>query len=192
MHYGFERANASLALAQRIATVGVSFSMTLAIVALTGCMPIAESQVELEVIDYGVLEGGQVTMRPDETSSVGAMRANSMSMRISARTARVPLRAGLSYGLAFRVTKAPSEEVSIKGILRTSAPCVLKATGNVVYHNDTVLKVKVGEVRHLGARIPASDTENHCRGEPKPGTDTFQLYFGDQKLAEKTFEVYRE
>ena len=192
MHYGSERANATLVFARRIATVGVSVSMIAAIVALAGCMPIPERPVELEVIDYGVIESAQVSMRPDETSSVGAMRVTSSSMRISSRTARVPLRAGLSYGLAFRVTKAPSEEVSIKGILRTSAPCVLKATGNVVYHNDTVLKVKVGELRHLGARIPASGSENHCRGEPQPGIDTFQLYFGDQKLAEKIFEVYRE
>ena len=190
MHYGFGRVSAPLASAQRIATVGVSVSTIVAIIA--SCMPIAERPVELQVIDYGVIESERVTMRPDETSSVGAMRGASSSMRISARTSRVPLRAGLSYGLAFMVTKAPSEEVSIKGILRTSAPCVLKATGNVVYHNDTVLQVKVGELRHLGARIPASGSENHCRGEPQPGTDTFQLYFGDQKLAERTFEVYRE
>lgn len=178
---------------ETMASVGVLVSATMAIVALTNCMPtIGERPVLLEVVDYGIIESDRVTMRPDETSSVGAKRANSLSMRIAATTTRVPLRAGLSYGLAFMVTEAPSQEVSIKAVLRTSAPCVLKASGNVVYHNDTVLKVRVGEVRHLGARIPASDRENHCRGDPKPGIDTFQLYFGDRKLVERTFEVYQE
>lgn len=44
----------------------------------------------------------------------------------------------------------------------------------------------------IGARIPASKDENHGMGEPQPGTDTFELYLGYRKLAEKTFQIERE
>lgn len=166
--------------------------VTSTLLVLSGCTSISEAPVKLEVVGYGIFESERVTMREDETSSVGAKRADAQSMRIAATTDRVPLRPGLGYGVAFRVTEAPSPEVRIKAVLRTTAACVLKTSGEVVHHNDTILTVKVGQLRHLGARIPASESENHCVGAPQPGTDTFELYFGDRKLAEKRIEVYRE
>lgn len=164
----------------------------LTILFMTGCAVPSEPRVVLQLAGYGIIESTRVTMRADETSSVGAKRADAQSMHISVTADRVPLRPGLSYGVAFRVTRAASPTVRIRAVLRTSSACVLKTSGEVVYHNDTVLTVAVGELRHLGARIPASQSENHCVGDPQPGTDTFELYFEDKKLAEKTIEVYRE
>lgn len=165
---------------------------TLLAILLGACAPIAQPPMMLEVTGYGVIESERVAMRADETSSVGAKRADAGAMRIAASTTRIPLRPGLSYGIAFRVIRAPVQEVRLKAILRTSSPCVLKSSGETVYHNDTVLTVQVGQLRHLGARIPASANENHCAGEPRPGIDTFELWFEGWKLAERTFEVYRE
>ena len=159
---------------------------------LTGCATIDEGEVVLEVVGYGIIENEGVTVRADETSSIGAKRVDGRAMRIAAMTDRVPLRPGLSYGIAFRVSRAPRPEVPIKAVLRTSASCVLKTSGEVVHHNDTLLIVKVGQLRHIGARIPASESENPCVGDPGPGTDTLELYFEERKLAERRFEVYRE
>jgi hypothetical protein len=161
-------------------------------VILASCATIEEDPVVLQVVGYGILENEGVTLRTDETSSIGAKRVDGRGLRIATTTDRVPLRPGLSYGIAFRVFRAPWPEVPIKAVLRTSASCVLKTSGEVVHHNDSLLKVKVGQLRHIGMRIPASDSENPCLGDPGPGTDTLELYFGERKLAEKRFEVYRE
>ena len=165
---------------------------------LVGCFSLAicaivdEDPVVLEVVGYGIIESEGVTLRPDETSSIGAKRIDGRAMRIVATTDRIPLRSGLSYGIAFRVSRAPWPEVPIKAVLRTSASCVLKKSGEVVHHNDSLLTVKVGQLRHIGARIPASESENPCVADPEPGTDTLELYLGERKLAEKRFEIYRE
>lgn len=151
-----------------------------------------EPPVVLEIVGYGIIQSERVVMRKDETSSVGAELAAAQRMRVVTQTTRVPLRRGLSYGIAFRVIEAPSQEVAIRVVLRTTATCVLKESGRVVHHNDSLLTVRVGELRHVAARIPASDSENHCAGEPQPGSDTFELYFDQQKLASKSFDVYLE
>lgn len=146
----------------------------------------------IRIVAYGIFEHDRVAMRVDETSSVGAKRGHAQGLRVAVQTDRIPLRPGLSYGIAFRVTGVPAHEVRIRAVLRSSNACVLKSSGDVVYHNDSVLTVKVGELRHIGARIPASEDEDHCVGASQPGTDTFELYLGYQKLAEKTFRIYRE
>lgn len=159
---------------------------------LAACVSVGDAPVTVEMTGYGIIQSQRVVMRHDDTSSVGAQRADARSMHVALKTERIPLRPGLSYGIAFRVVRAPGEEVKLKAILRTSAPCVLKDSGRVVYHNDSMLTVRVGQLRHLAARIPASESENHCAGEPQPGTDTFEIWFEDRKLVEKTFHVYRE
>ena len=85
----------------------------------------------------------------------------------------------------------PEALVDLKIILRSSTPCVLKTTGEVVYHNDSILQVRIGEMRHIGAAI-VSGEENHCRDTPEPGIETFELLYGGHKLAEKTFRLFRE
>lgn len=147
--------------------------------------------MELELLAAGIIESERTVMRPDGTSSVGAKRADAASMRVVQSTALVPLRPGVSYGIAFRVTRARDAVVKLRAVLHTSAPCKLKSTGEVVHHNDSELTVRVGEVRHLAARIPASPEENHCEGEPQPGFDTFSLYHGDRRLAQARFQVHR-
>ena len=37
-----------------------------------------------------------------------------------------------------------------------------------------------------------SEEEDHCIGEPQPGTDTIELYRGGRKLEEKTFKINKE
>lgn len=150
------------------------------------------STANVEVLAYGIFEHERVVVLADSTSSVGAKRAEAHGLRIATATDRIPLRPGTDYGVAFRVTGLPSEEVQVRVVLRTSSPCVLKDSGKTVYHNDSVMAVKVGQPRHVGARIPASEAENHCVGAPQPGTDTFEFYIGYAKLAEKTFHIYGE
>lgn len=146
----------------------------------------------VEILAFGILAYDEVAMRQDESSSVGAKRGGAKGLRVLRQTDRIPLRPGVSYGVAFVLKNVPAEQAQVRVVLRSSNPCVLKASGETVYHNDTTLTVKVGQPRHIGARIPASADENHCAGDAQPGTNTFELYLGYQKLAEKALHIYRE
>ena len=140
-------------------------------VALAGCTQTPDLRVKLEVLGGGIIEREGVAWREDPSSSVGAKGADARALRVVRQTELVPLEPGISYGIAFRVTEAPQESVQLRAVLKTSAPCKLKATGEVVHHNDSVLLVRVGDVRHLAATIPATPEQNHCEGEPLPGID---------------------
>jgi hypothetical protein len=156
---------------------------------LAACTSTPAPAVKVEVLGRGIIQTETVSWRDDPTSSIGAKRAGSRSMRIVRQTELIPLQPGLTYGIAFRVVHAPQQVVQLRAELRTSAPCRLKTTGEVVYHNNSTLTVRVGEVRHLAATIPASATENPCEGDPLPGMDTFTLSYNGYKLSEARFQV---
>lgn len=160
---------------------------------VAACSPDRDVTVEsIDIVDYGVLEFDRAAISNDPTSSVGAQLSHATRVRVVQQTDRIPLREGLSYGVAFRVQGRPAGAVvPIKVILRGSSPCLLKQTGEVVYHNDTVLDVKLGDVRHIGGRITSGE-DNHCVETPGSGNETFELYFEDRKLAEKRFHLVRE
>lgn len=143
----------------------------------------------IEVVGFGLLEFDDSTSSPDPTSSIGAKLAHARKIRISRQTDRIPLRVGVSYGIAFVVQgTSPDGIVEIQVALRSSSPCVLKETGELIYHNDTVLSVKLGDVRHVGATIAAPE-DSFCRNVPGPGIAKFELRYRDRKFAEKTFEI---
>ena len=161
--------------------------------ATAGCT--SERGVEVSSIDieaFGILEVAQATASRDTTSSVGAQLSHAQTVRVVRQTDRIPLKQGLSYGVAFVVNGTPPSAIAeIKAVLRSTSPCVLKETREVVYHNDSVLHVKLGEVRHLGARITGGE-DNHCVDMPGPGIETFELYHAGRKLAEKSFRLFAE
>jgi hypothetical protein len=161
---------------------------------VSGCATDQETEVNsIEITGFGIFEYNSVRIDPDETSSVGAKLGAARGLQLSSQTTRIPILRGLAYGVRFVVHgNPPDATVAIRVILRSTEACVLRETGQVVYHNDSVLKVRIGEPRHIGARFPASDEENHCIGDPQPGTDTFELYHGDRKLAEKVFQIIKE
>lgn len=143
----------------------------------------------IEIVEFGILEFNRATSGTDPTSSVGAPMARAQGLRVSQHTDKIPLRVGLSYGIAFVVRGTPpGTVVDIKVVLRSTSPCTLKTTGEVVYQNDSVLQVKLGEIRYIGARIVDGD-DNYCVNMPGPGTETFELHYGGRKLAEKSFQL---
>lgn len=146
----------------------------------------------IDIMDFGILEYVQTKSANDPTSSVGAHMTRAQEIRLSQHTDRVPLRSGLAYGIAFVVRGTTRDaSVQIQVVLRTTSPCKLKTTGEFVYRNDSVLQVRLNEVRHVGARIAAGD-DNHCVDTPGVGTETFEIYHGGRKLAQKSFQIYQE
>ncbi len=161
---------------------------------VSSCATNQETAVNsIEITGFGILGYYSVRTEPDETSSVGAKLGAAKGLQLSSQTTRIPIRPGLAYGVRFVVHgNPPDATVDIRVILRSTNACVLRDTGRVVYQNDSVLKVRVGETRHIGGRFPVSKEEDHCIGEPQPGTDTIELYHGDRKLAERTFQIIKE
>jgi hypothetical protein len=160
---------------------------------LAGCAPSPHPQVStIDIVAFGELEYGGSRSGIDPTSPIGAQLALAQGVRVSHHTDRIPLRQGVAYGVAFVVRGSPpGAVVAVRVVLRSSAGCVLKATGKVVYENESTLQVRIGELRHIGGRIVAPQ-EDHCVGPPAPGTDTFELRHGGKKLAEKRFDLVND
>lgn len=158
-----------------------------------GCAQDADISVRsIDIVEFGILEFDRATNGTDPTSSVGAQMTRAQGLRVSQHTDRIPLRTGLAYGIAFVVRGTPpGTVVDVKVVLRSTSPCRLKTTREVVYHNDSVLQVRLNEIRYIGARIAVGD-DNHCVDTPGPGTETFEFYHGERKLAEKSFRLLPE
>ena len=159
-----------------------------------GCADDREVRVSaIDVTGFGIFDYESVRNDPDDTSSVGAQLGAARALHLAAQTDRIPIRPGLAYGVRFVARGSPQNAViDIRVIMKSTNACVLKASNQVVYHNDSLLKVRIGESRHIGGRFPASEEEKHCVGEAKPGTNTLQLYYQDRKLAEQVFQIVAE
>lgn len=147
----------------------------------------------IEITGFGILGYSSMRFDPNETSSIGAKLGAAKGLQLSSQTTHIPIRPGLAFGVRFVVHGSPQgATVDIRAVLRSTNACVLRKTGQLVYQNDWIFKVRIGEPRHIGGRFPASHEEKLCIGEPQPGTDTFELYHGERKLAEKAFEIIKE
>ena len=173
--------------------VGRAFLLLCITASLAACAPSTEPRVSsIEIVGFGIFEHGPSASGPDPSSPIGAQITRAQNVHISRQTDRIPLRQNVAYGIAFIVRGSPAGAmVEIDVVLRTSAPCVLKGTGQVVHENESTLAVRIGELRHIGGRIPAPE-EDHCAKPPGPGTDTFELFYRGRKLAEKRFQLVSE
>ena len=143
----------------------------------------------MEVLARGIIEQESVEFRDDPKSSIAARLGAAIGMRVVNATSVIPLVPGTSYGIAFRVTRAPAPTIPLKVVIETSAPCRLKSSGVVVDRNESEIMVRVGEVRHIAARIPANDDENPCQGAPLPGIDTLSIFHDGRLVARERFMV---
>lgn len=143
----------------------------------------------IDIVGYGIFEYGQAVRERDATSPIGAEMARAPAIHVSVQTDRIPNQTGISYGIAFVVRgEPPGAPVDIRVVLRSSAGCVLRTTGALIHENASTLSVRLGELRHIGGRIVPPE-EDHCTGRPAADTETFELYYAGEKLAEKRFQI---
>ena len=161
-----------------------------AMLALAGCGGQQSPKVSgIDIVGFGIFEYEQAVREPDPTSPISAEMARAPAIRVSVQTDRIPNENGISYGIAFVVRGQPTgAQVDIRVVLRSSAGCVLKTTGAVIHENASTLQVRLGELRHIGGRIVPPE-EDHCTGRPAAETETFELYYEGEKLAEKRFRL---
>jgi len=106
---------------------GTITSLSLAVcLGAAACSPDRDIAIEsIDIIAYGVLEFDRAGISKDPASSVGAQLSHATSIRVVQQTDRIPLREGLSYGVAFRVQGRPAGAVvPIKVILRFQPVCI--------------------------------------------------------------------
>ena len=184
---------ASLFQANALPAGGVALVISILIAA--AAPPIAASNnrvdpvIRIELLARGIIENDRVEFRDDPTSRIGAKRGAAIGMRVVNATSQIPLAPGTAYGIAFRVTQAPAATIQLKVVIESSAPCRLKSTGVLVHRHDAEIRVRVGDVRHIAARIPANDDENPCQGAPQPGMDTLSIFYEGRLLASERFMV---
>lgn len=174
-------------------TITVYTVLILGCAAILGCSSKEPIRVQaIRIIQYGIMEYGGALSQKDKTSSIGAEVSRASAVRIVVPTDRIPLREGLSFGIAF-VAEGPASSltVPVTVILKSSHPCVLRSTGETVYQNDTVMDVLMGVPRYVGGRI-VSEKENLCVGRSQPGPETFEIYYAGKKYAEQRFEIVPE
>lgn len=166
-------------------------ALAIATVFATGCAvehePVSAS---ITILDYGILEYDEIKMKPDETSSLGARRGDARGLHIVTHTDQIPIEPGLTYGIRF-VVHARMDEIVLRAVQRSANPCIMKGSGKKVYYNDSILKVRIGDIRHIAARFPVSESESICEGREQPGIYIFELYFGGSKLAQKVFYLHK-
>lgn len=173
----------------RLPQLGLVFTVCALLLAACGASPTSPRVSSIDIIEYGIFEYGQAVRETDATSPIGAEIARAPAIRVSVQTDRIPNRAGISYGIGFVVRGEPPDAlVDIRVILRSSAGCVLKTTGALIHENASTLQVRLGEVRHIGARI-APPQEDHCTARSRANGETFELYYHGDKLTEKRFEI---
>ena len=168
---------------------GRVFAICALLLAACSASPPSPKVSSIDIIEYGIFEYGQAVRETDTTSPIGAEIARASVIRVSAQTDRIPNQTGISYGIAFVVRgEPPGAPVDIRVIVRSSAGCVLKTTGALIHENASTLQVRLGEGRHIGARI-VPPQQDHCTGRPRTNAETFELYYRGEKLAEKRFEL---
>lgn len=181
----------SLNMACRWPTITLRAVLILGCMAILGCGSKEPKRVQaIRIIQYGIMEYGDASLERDKTSSIKADISRASAIRIAVPTDRIPLREGLSYGISF-VVEGPvtSQTIPVKVILKSSHPCVLRSTGEIVYQNDTVMEARIGVPRYVGGRI-VSEKENLCVGSSQQrGSETFEIYYGGKKYAEQRFEM---
>ena len=149
---------------------------------LTICPAWAQAQVRgIEIVQYGIYTADLQSSKRDVQ---GVKQSISTNFRLAATTTTVPAQLGLRFGIEYKVVGAPSgKTVSLKSVMVYPAVGLRSpAVSQPIFRNETTVTPKIGKITYEGYRF---DDE----WELVPGPWTIQLWYGDRKLAEKTFTV---
>lgn len=149
---------------------------------LTVCPGWAQAQVRgIEIVTYGIYTAELQSSKRD----IQGIRQNiSTNIRHAATTTTIPAQRGLRFGFEYKVIGAPSgKTVSLKSVV-IYPPAGLRspAVAQPIFRNETTSAPKIGAKHYEGYRFDDA-------WELVPGPWTIQLWYGDRKLAEKTFTV---
>ena len=142
----------------------------------------SQAQVRgIEIVRYGIYTADLQSSKRDVQ---GVKQNISTNFHRAVATTTIPAQLGLRFGIEYKVVGAPRDKtVSLKTV--TVYPAVglrSPAVAQPIFRNEGTATPRIGETNYEGYRF---DDE----WELVPGPWTIQLWYGDRKLAEKTFTV---
>jgi len=160
---------------------------TLCLVFACVCLAGAQAQSSwadsIEVVEAGIYAVDRIKSVDDPNLAAG--RRNVSEMRFIQETREVPARVGVSFGFRYRVVgQNPGSSVSLKLITRFPPEGLRNpARTETQYRDDYMLSPVVGQDTITAYTFEAP-------WEAVPGVWAFEIWQGNRKLAEQTFNVY--
>ena len=159
------------------------------VVALFG-LPGAHAQTSridrIEIFDAGLYQGGEITKKIDDPSHAIGFHTQSKGDKFVRQTTDVPAQVGVSFGFRYRIVGSRrGDPVSLTRITRFPAEGLRNPARNGTYYRNEILSHwKIGD--EAGATFTFD-----APWEAVPGTWVIELWQGDRKLAEQSFNVHR-
>lgn len=147
--------------------------------------PYAQSRLieRIDVRNAGIYDV-EIARTTDDKNLVGGKKNIVSNRRNLQVTATVPARVCVSFGFEYVLLGTPTgAEVPVRMVTRFPAVGVRNPeTGVTTYHHETVVLRTIG---HVHFRSYTLEKE----WEVVPGIWTFELWYGDRKLADRSFTL---
>ena len=158
----------------------------LAWVALVAGVTAAAAQAD-RIDGADITQFGTYEYKVTSTQELGGTAAGtlkSVDYKFVSKTTSVPARRGVGFGIEYRVRGAPKDaQVPLRSVTIFPAGGLRNPkTGETVERNEYIEDKAIGALLLKGYTLDED-------WEVVPGTWTFQVWFGDQMLAEKVFTV---
>jgi hypothetical protein len=166
----------------------MSMKVILTLVALVASVTAAAAQADridgADITQFGVYEY-KVT-NTQELGGTAAGTLKTVDYKFVSKTTSFPARRGVGFGFEYRVRGAPKDaKVPLRSVTIFPDGGVRNPkTGETVLRNEYVEEKAIGALLLKGYTLDDD-------WEVVPGTWTFQVWFGDQLLAEKIFTLTR-
>jgi hypothetical protein len=135
----------------------------------------------VEIVQFGIYTAD---LKSSTRDSQGIKENISTNFRNAVVTTTVPAQLGVRFGMEFKVIGAPANQtVSLKKVWMFP-PAGLRSpkVTQPIHRDETTMKANIETTTYTGWRFDDP-------WELVPGTWTLQLWYGDQKLAEKQFTI---
>lgn len=137
----------------------------------------------IEIVEYGRAVA-ETERRVEEKGTVLGYRTIIKNIKVVEQTDRIPSTIGTRFGIRYRITGSPQGD-GVKIRKKMSLPGLKDPkTDKVIYSSEYELERQIGALLWTGYTF---EEDWEC----VPGEWTIQLWYGEKKLAEKTFTVYR-
>ena len=159
-------------------------SIVLALFGLAGAHAQSAWVDRIEIVERGIYRSEIVKSVDDPNLAAGRINVVA-DVRLIRPTTDVPAQVGVSFGIRYRIVgPRRGDPVSLKMVTRFPAQGLRNpARSETHYRND-----------YLASRVVGEETTRTYTFEESweaiPGTWTFEVWQGDRKLAEQSFNVY--
>lgn len=160
-------------------------SLTLALLGLASAHAQSARIDRIEIFERGIFQSETVKSVDDPSAAIGK-RDVVTKERLVRDTTDVPAQLGIEFGIRYRIIgPRRGDQVSVIGVTKFPAQGLRNpARSETQFRDESVATETIGGSSYLGHRFDEA-------WEAVPGTWTFEIWQGNQKLAEQSFNVYR-